>query len=251
MKIVLQTPNIHDEADPIYQQVSGLMLRSAERVKRPATELVFHPSTGMSDLSQFAELGPRFINDTAILNSMIKAAGPDVDGMVSHCYFDSGLWPARQMLDIPVVGLAESAMGLASLMGRRFAVLPVNPRYVQAMDDMIDLYGYRANAIHRPVRAVDASEMVAIGWLLENRLDRLAAAVEPVARACIADGADVLILGCGLVSVLLTEGAGVTQIDGAPIITPIVAAVKAVESLVDLQKAGLPIKSGVGYWGAR
>jgi allantoin racemase len=252
MKIILQTPNIHDETDPIYQKISGLMFAHAARFKRPDTELIYNPSTGLQNLSDIANLGSRFLNDTLILNSMIKAATPDVDGMVSHCYFDSALWPARQILDIPVVGLAEAAMGLATLVGRRFAVMPVNPRYVGAMEDMIDLYGYRPSAIdHRPVRAIEADEMAAVGWLLEGRLDRLVEAVKPTARACIADGADVLIFGCGLVSVLLSEGAGVTEIDGVPIITPLVAAVKAIETLVDLQKSGMRIKSDIGYWGAR
>jgi allantoin racemase len=252
MKIVLQTPNLYDEADPVYQKVSDLMLRRAGRFKRPETELIFNPSTGLPVLSEIANLGSRFRNDIAILDSMVKAATPDVDGIVDHCFFDSALWPARQILDIPVVGLAECAMGLATFVGRRFAVMPVNPRYVRQMEDMIDLYGFRANAIeHRPVRAVDADEMTAIGWLLEDRLDRLVDAVEPVARECIADGADVLIFGCGLVSILLSEGAGIDEIDGVPIITPLVAAVKAIETLVDLQKGGMRMKSNIGYWGAR
>jgi allantoin racemase len=252
MKITLQTPNINDESDPVYQKISGLMLAHAARFKRPETELKFNFSTGMEDLSEIASLGSRHRNDHLILDSMIKAATPDVDGMVSHCYFDSALWPARQILDIPIVGLAESSMKLASSIGRRFAVMPVNPRYEQQMEDTIELYGLRANAIsYRPVRAIAADEMAAIGWLLEGKLDRLVDAVVPTARACIADGADVLIFGCGLVSVLLSEGAGVTEIDGVPIITPIVAAVKAIETLVDLQKNGMLIKSKVGFWGER
>lgn len=64
-------------------------------------------------------------------------------------------------------------------------------------------------------------------------------------------GADVLILGCGVTSVLLTEGAGIHAIDGVPLVTPTVAAVKMVETLVRLKKSGLSFKSEKGYWGRR
>jgi allantoin racemase len=130
--------------------------------------------------------------------------------------------------------------------------MTVSPRYIRGMEDAIEQYGHRASAIdHRPVRAIDADEDCSVRWLLEGRLDLLVAAVEPVARGCIADGADVLILGCGLVSVILSEGAGMMEIDGVPIITPIAAAVKMAESLVDLRKGGVKTKSSVGYWGVR
>ena len=56
------------------------------------------------------------------------------------------------------------------------------------------------------------------------------------------DGAEVLILGCGLLSPLLTE-AGLTDVDGAAIAEPNHASLKLTEILVDLHKAGLPFIS--------
>ena len=63
-----------------------------------------------------------------------------------------------------------------------------------------------------------------------------------VGRGCIEDGAEVLILGCGLLSPTLTE-AGLTDVDGAAIVEPNHASLKLTEILVDLHKAGLPFIS--------
>jgi allantoin racemase len=224
------------------------MLDRATRCRRSETELVFNPVPGLD----MGDLGSRFYNDVAMVDGLQEAMQPDVDGAIMHCYFDPGLWPARRLLDVPIVGLAEASMNLASYIGRRFAVMTVSPRYVPAMEDTIHHSGHGGHAIsHRPVRAIDADEATAMRWFVENRLDLLVETATAVGRGCIADGADVLILGCGLVSVLLSEGAGVGDIDGVPVITPVAAAIKAVESLVDLQRSGTATKSAVGYWGSR
>lgn len=254
MKIVLQAPATFEEDDPLYRRLNDLM-RAAARAKRGDTELVFTPAAGIdiADQHELENLGGRTLNDHAVLTSGLSAARREAaDALIVHCYFDPGLWAARQLLDMPVIGLAEAAMTVAAFVGRRFAVLPVSPRYVAAMEDTIDLYGRRASAIaHRPVRAIPADEGTVMRWMIEGQLERLREAVEPVAREAIADGADVLILGCGLVSVVLSEVLNVREIDGVPIITPIAAAVKTAEMLVELEAGGGPSKSQVGFWGSR
>ena len=70
-----------------------------------------------------------------------------------------------------------------------------------------------------------------------------------MAEGCIKDGADVLIIGCGITSVLLTEGADLKEIDGVPIVDPIVSSIKFIEMLIGLNKSGIPFKSKRGlYW---
>ncbi|RXT54249.1 aspartate/glutamate racemase family protein [Bradyrhizobium betae] len=231
------------------REIGKLIIGCASRSKRPETELFFRPSTGISEISEINNLGARFSNDKVILNNILENSR-SMDAAIVYCYFDSAAWPARQMLDIPVTGLAESAMTLAALMGRRFAVLSPNRRYICEMEDAIRVYGRRANAIeYHPVRSIGATEMDGVRWLMEGRLDKLVDAVTPVAHACIDDGADVLIVGCGLLSVLLAVGAGIEEIDGVPVVAPVTAAVKAAEILIDLRRSGMPIKGTQGYWG--
>jgi Asp/Glu/hydantoin racemase len=59
---------------------------------------------------------------------------------------------------------------------------------------------------------------------------------------CIEDGAEVLVVGCGLMSPALIQ-AGVTEINGAAIVDPLSVSLKLTEAMVDLQKAKLPVVS--------
>lgn len=251
MKLLVQSPTASGPDNPIRRQLRGYMLAAVEKVKRPDTELVFQAGTGMEDMRGFAELGLRYRNDAAILESLLThARDPAIDAVINHCYWDSALWPARQMLDKPVVGLAEASIGLAAHIGRRFAIIVANRRFVQGYEDMLLLYGARSRAIgHQPVRATAADETTCAQWLAEGRIEQLRPQVEQAIAGCIADGADVILYGCGLTSVLVSEVLGMRDYDGVPVITPIVAAVKLAETLVDLQRAGLPYKSARGYWG--
>lgn len=63
-----------------------------------------------------------------------------------------------------------------------------------------------------------------------------------IATGCIEDGAEVLIVGCGLVSPVIMQ-AGVTEVNGAVIVDPLSASLKLTEALVDLYKAKIPIVS--------
>lgn len=253
MKIIVQSPTAPGDDEDLSQRLRGYMAAAAEDVSRPDTQLVFNPSTGMHDMRGFAEPSKRFCNDGLILKSLLAAAADQAaDGAIVHCFWDSALWPAREILDKPVVGLAEASMTLAAYIGRRFAILAVNSRYDQGMEDLITLNGFRARAIdQRPVRSIGADETQCVRWLLDGEIDRLTPLIYRVGRECIAEGADVIIFGCGLVSVVAREVLGIRDIDGVPIVTPIIAAVKMVETLVDIGQAGIAIKSARGYWGSR
>ena len=47
-------------------------------------------------------------------------------------------------------------------------------------------------------------------------------------------------MGCGLLSTVLARQAGLTDVDGAAIVEPMMASLKMTEMMVDLQKGGMP-----------
>lgn len=252
MKILFQLPLKMDLANPAFAPFFSLIGRRLEKVKRADTELVMNPCQGLSDFEEYAQLGARFLNDGDVLKSMMSAMKPDVDGVIISCFFDPALWPARQMLNVPVTGLAESSFHLAAVMGRKFAVIAGDERYIAPMQEVIKAYDMRDMAIdQKPVRSIDMTELAFLGCLAEGDLSPLVERVKEVGQACIRDGADVLVLGCGIMSVLVTEGAGLEAIDGVPFVDPDVASVKAIEMLVDLAKGGVPIKSRRGLYGQK
>ncbi|MFC1860935.1 aspartate/glutamate racemase family protein [Chloroflexota bacterium] len=198
--------------------------------------------------------GLRLINEVEVLKAAIAEEKEGFDGISIACFFDPALRPSRQLLNIPVTGLAESSMRLASFMGGRFAIIAANVLHVPAMQEEIARYHMESQAINRnPVRALPVSDK---GYSPEKFHDFLNGDCSPLiesfyhaARSCIEDGADIIIAGCGLISPLLTR-AGITEIDNAAVIDPLLASLKQTETLVALHKAGLPYISRRSYYSA-
>ncbi|OGO06500.1 MAG: hypothetical protein A2Y92_02100, partial [Chloroflexi bacterium RBG_13_57_8] len=188
-------------------------------------------------------------NNIEILKSVLKAENQGFDGVCISCFLDPSLYEARQLLKIPVTAIAEASMHLASLMGSRFAIITKDVHFIRPMEANIYRYGLEGKAIKRnPVRVLTLPEdkLSPIEQAIFDGAPRdyspLVENFTEVARGCIEDGAEVLIMGCGLLSPALTE-AGLLEVDHAPLVEPNHASLKLTEALVDLRKAGIPFVS--------
>ena len=70
-----------------------------------------------------------------------RAAGDDFDGVVIACYGDPGLFAAREISPVPVVGIAEASMLMACTVAHRFSIVSVLPRVKPMLEDMVALHG--------------------------------------------------------------------------------------------------------------
>lgn len=237
-----------DLESPIYQPFVQLVNEGYNRVKRADTELCLKSLVkGLDRLEQLAYPGLRYLNDAEVLKSMIGVEQEGFDGVVVSCFFDPALKPARQMLNIPVVGIAEASMHLAMMMGRQFAVVTSEAAYIDGINETIEAYGMRENVIARkPVRAITLSCTEFLGCLAGN-LKPAIESFQEIAKECIEDGAEVIIAGCGLLSPMLTSSK-IVQVDGASIVDPMLIGIKYCEILVDLYKAGVPVISRKGKY---
>ena len=68
----------------------------------------------------------------------------DVDGVVLACFGDPGLYALKEISPVPVVGIAEASIALATLLGGKFGILAAMDRAVGLMDGMVRLYGMEA-----------------------------------------------------------------------------------------------------------
>jgi allantoin racemase len=250
MKICIQVPVNMPPDDPHAGRYFEQAKRHLAMVKRPDTEVVMKDIGGPEwDPAWEFYTGLRSFNNNEILKSILKAEEMGFDGVCISCFLDPALSEAKQLLKIPVTGIAEASMYLASLMGSKFAVITKDEKFVAPMVVQISRYGLEAKAIkHNPVRILTMPEEQLS--VIEQAIFNGAAAdytplvenFSEVGRGCIEDGAEVLIMGCGLLSPILTE-AGLTDVDGAAIIEPNHASLKLTEILVDMHKAGLPFIS--------
>jgi allantoin racemase len=232
-----------------YGPYYDLLMRDYELFKNDATEIhIRDVPSGLTDPGLIAYYGFRALNDAEIARAMIGAGRQDFDAIAGACYFDSGIRIASSLLPIPVVGAAESAMHLAGMIGHKFAVITSEPAWVMEMEAHLAHLGFTGKAVsHRPVRSLRLAMADLFEGMMKGEPGALIKDFSAVAKGCIADGADTLIVGCGLVSPVLTVNA-IREISGAPIIDPMIASLKTAEMMVNLSRAGMLVKSGRGLY---
>lgn len=147
----------------------------------------------------------------------------DYDGVIMAAFGDPGLGAAREMLEIPVVGMAEAAMLTACMLGRRFAIVTFAQALEPWFQDCVDANGltHRFAGIHCATGAF--SSIDAVQAEMEDKL------VE-TAKDCVERlKPDVIVLA----------GAPLAGLAGAirdrvpvPLVDGVVATVKQIEGLV-------------------
>jgi allantoin racemase len=166
------------------------------------------------------------------------------------CFLDPGIEEARAIVNIPVIGLGESAMHFACLFGHRFAIVTANdPKLVSEMEIELRLYGLEAQTVLNPVRRISLSEAEVLKSLMEDP-KIVASDVLERAKKCVEDGAEVVVVGCNLLGPLcaLSDLAEVEEVH-APILDCTSVAIKMAETIVDFKnRLGVPPISRAGIY---
>jgi Asp/Glu/hydantoin racemase len=157
------------------------------------------------------------------------------DGIVVAGFSDVGVDAMKEMLEIPVLGIAESSYHLAALLGHRFSVLIGTAKWTPPKHDYVKALGVEGKvASFRPYTE----------WNTNDSFEELKQRLIKVARACIdEDGAEVIVLGGGP---LVGYGKLMEAELGIPVIDPTLATFKLMESVIDLGHS----HSKVGRWKA-
>lgn len=162
------------------------------------------------------------------LEEMKKAEEEGYDAIIIFCAADPGLAAAKELLTIPVVGLLESSLHLAAMLGHKFSVLtPVKEGLTLAM--------HRARAYRLEDRLASVRDINLRVKDLEKDIEVLKKRLLDVGRRCVEeDGADVIVFGCGGIRGVAEWLQDQLKI---PVIEPGPVAVKTAEMLVDLKLA--------------
>ena len=76
-----------------------------------------------------------------VLEEVRKGEAEGFDGYVIACFGDPGLLAAREVARGPVVGIAEAAMHVASLIGTGFSVVSTLGRTRVISEHLVEAYG--------------------------------------------------------------------------------------------------------------
>jgi allantoin racemase len=146
-----------------------------------------------------------------MLDALRRAEAEGAQAHVIACFDDPGIGAAREVVSGPVIGIAQAAMQVATLIASRFSVVTTLPRAIPIIEDLARDYGVghklrRVRAVDLPVLALEADPARAHHLL---RQEIMAAKTQ--------DGAEAVILGCAGMSDMcarLSEETGLLVIDG-------------------------------------
>jgi allantoin racemase len=216
MRILLINPNTT-------KSLTERLSAAARTVAAPATELICVTApTGVPYISSRTEA---LIGGMAVLE-ILAERHRDCDAAIIAAFGDPGLGAARELFDIPVIGLAEAGMLTACMLGGRFTIVT----FAQALGPWYK----ECVAWHRLESRCAGIRMLPGGFqsisdVQEEKEDLL---VDLARRAAEEDEADVIVLAgaplAGLASRIRTR-------IPVPVIDCAEAAMKQAEALATLQ----------------
>ncbi|KPW44933.1 aspartate/glutamate racemase family protein [Pseudomonas syringae group genomosp. 3] len=196
---------------------------AAQAVARPGTQIIAcSPADGpVSIEGHFDEA----IATLGVLEEVRKGREQQVDAHIIACFGDPGLLAAREYARAPVIGIAEAAFHMASLISTRFAVVTTLTRTRIIAEHLLQRYGF--SELCTSVRCIDLPVLA----LEESGPELIETMAEQARIARDQEGAGAIVLGCGGMADLARQ---LSEAIRLPVIDGVAAAVKLAESLVEL-----------------
>ncbi|MCG3168618.1 MAG: hypothetical protein CALGDGBN_00115 [Pseudomonadales bacterium] len=208
--IHLQFMSPEGSHDRIFGTAKSVVHNGIAQVVRDAAGAGAEVSVGYNNRSSYITTRQFMTayNNIGLLEGLFAAQEVGADVALIGCGNDPALLMAREALDIPVLGITESAMLLACSLGKRFAAVGVERDCADIVEANLEAYGLADKAIRRnPVRTADLEESL-IPWFEDPERVRthVIPRFEEAALGAIEDGAEVIVTSCAGFAVLTRAG---------------------------------------------
>jgi len=178
MKLLIINPNISTD-------VTALIEKEARLAAAPQTEITLLTATmGVAYIETRFEA---MIAAYAVAELAGMHAG-QYDALIIGAFGDPGLEALREVLDIPVLGMTQSALMSACMLGKRFSIIAISRRITAWYREVVESHGLVQRLAS--IRCLDES-LRDIGRVQQDHARALGALC---ASAVHDDGADVLII---------------------------------------------------------
>ncbi len=204
--------------------MTATIAEAARHIAAPGTHITAtQPDSGpVSIESHFDEA----ISAVGVLEEVLAGERETVDAYVIACFGDPGLMAARELTRAPVIGIAEAAFHMATLISTRFSIVTTLGRTGIIAEHLLEQYGFRHHC-----RRVRAAEIPVLD-LEANGKAALERIIDECKQARDEDGIGAIVLGCGGMADLRET---ISDEVGLPVIEGVTAAVKLAEALVGLR----------------
>jgi len=217
----------------------------SKELKESLYELIRPDPSTIVELSPFRQFLPHleyeFYEHVAvsdILEKAMKAEEQGYDAAIIGCFYDPGLREARELVSMPVIGVCEASVHIASMLGHRFSILVGRRKWIPKMRDNIRIYGVESKVASWRVLDLTVPDM--------RDKERTERAVLREASAAVGeDEAEVVVLGC---TGMFGQAKKAQESLGIPVLDPVVVGVKVAEALASLyRKFGISHSKKFGY----
>jgi allantoin racemase len=218
MKILLLNPNMSHSMTEAMQTVA---------LKAAAPDTLIETVTATTGFPYISSRAEAQIAGAIALDMTAERIN-DIDAVIIAAFGDPGLRAARELFDIPVIGMAEAAMLSACMLGHRFSIVTFTPNMAPWYEESVVLAGLqnRFASIRTPTKSFKSIETVK-----DELFETLKGLVDLAVRE---DGADVVILGGAPLAGLAHRINGVKAV----LVDPISAAVCQAQSMVKISPKG-------------
>lgn len=194
---------------------------SARQYARPDTEiLATQPSWGPDSVDSFME---GYLSAAAVVERVVTFDEP-FDAVVLAGFGEPGREGLREVVDVPVLDVTDSAAVFACQLGYRYSVVTTLARSIPSIQENLRSAGLLDRCAS--IRATNLSTLE-----LEQDENRTRERLTAEARRAVdEDNAEVICLGCAGMAGLDKE---LEQALGVPVVDGVVAAVKLAEGLHD------------------
>ena len=197
--------------------------RELEQIKQPDTQLTVvcpdrGPETIESAYDEAYAIPPT-------LELVKKANQEGYDAVILACFLDPGLEAAKEISEIPVVGIEESTLHMAAMLGAKFSVMTPRKQRIPAKENHVHMRGM--GHFLASVRSLDLS--VAEADRDPEKTKRRV--LEVAQRAVEEDGAEVIILGGASMTGYARDIEAKLNVK---VLDPTAVALKIAETMVDL-----------------
>ncbi len=169
-----------------------------------------------------------------VICNAVKAERAGYDAFIIGHFQDAGLYEARSVVDIPVLGMGEASMLYACQLGQQIGIVTINRRYIPWFHHQIGKYG-----LAKRVTGVDAMQFepgqILAAFGSDARLQDVRRLFDEQAKPLVERGIDVLIPGGGIPMLLFSQLQS-HRVQGAPVINGIPIVVKLAEMSVKLSR---------------
>ncbi len=156
----------------------------------------------------------------SVIEKTVNAEKEGFDAAVIGCFYDPGLREARELVEIPVVGVCEASLHVASMLSAgRFSVLVGRRKWIPKMADNAKVYGFEDRIASWRVLDLTVPDM--------HDVEKTQAAILREARGAVEeDMAECVVLGC---TGMAGQARKAQETLGVPVLDPVLVGVKVAE----------------------